>query len=116
MINHERIWLEPWCCADPYVGRQWSEHPEPGDSCEEGKSWTEYVRADILHAENERLREALQTANGVVVSGTLKLNEARKRVAKLEAVLKFYAEDCGNYARAALKGNGERVTGPESAA
>ncbi len=26
----------------------------------------------------------------------------RARVAKLEAALKFYAEDCGSYARAAL--------------
>jgi hypothetical protein len=27
----------------------------------------------------------------------------RARVARLEAALKFYAEDCGSYARAALK-------------
>ena len=27
----------------------------------------------------------------------------RARVAKLEEALKFYAEDCGSYARAALK-------------
>ena len=27
----------------------------------------------------------------------------RARVAQLEAALKFYAEDCGSYARAALK-------------
>jgi hypothetical protein len=41
-----------------------------------------------------KLEEVIQTQNGVVVSGTLKLNEARARVAKLEAALK----DCKRYA------------------
>ena len=49
-----------------------------------------------LRARVAKLEEVIQTQNGVVVSGTLKLNEARARVAKLEAALrdcKQYAED-----------------------
>ena len=40
-----------------------------------------------LRARVAELEGAIQTQNGVVVSGTLKLNEARARVAKLEAAL-----------------------------
>jgi BMFP domain-containing protein YqiC len=43
---------------------------------------------DALRARVAELEGVIQTQNGVVVSGTLKLNEARARVAKLEAVLK----------------------------
>lgn len=44
-----------------------------------------YVRG--LEARVAKLEEVIQTQNGVVVSGTLKLNEARARVAELEAAL-----------------------------
>ena len=40
-----------------------------------------------LRARVVELEEVIQTQNGVVVSGTLKLNEARARVAKLEEEL-----------------------------
>ena len=40
-----------------------------------------------LRARVAELEEVIQTQNGVVVSGTLKLNEARARVAKLEEEL-----------------------------
>ena len=45
----------------------------------------DYVRG--LEARVAKLEEVIQTQNGVVVSGTLKLNEARARVAELEAAL-----------------------------
>jgi len=48
-----------------------------------------------LRARVAKLEEVIQTQNGVVVSGTLKLNKARARVAKLKAALesiKSYAE------------------------
>ena len=101
MINHERIWLEPWCCADPYVGRQWCA-PGPGDPCEEGTSWTEYVRADTisaLHAENERLREALR-----FLFAETKWKSIDKDNMEFEGRVSCYQLD---KARAALKGNGE---------
>ena len=40
-----------------------------------------------LRARVAKLEAVIQTQNGVVVSGTLKLNEARVRVAKLETAL-----------------------------
>ena len=39
---------------------------------------------DALRVRVATLEEVIQTQNGVVVSGTLKLNKARARVAKLE--------------------------------
>ena len=47
---------------------------------------------DVLRVRVKELEEVIQTQNGVVVSGTLKLNEARARVAKLEAALKGLVE------------------------
>jgi hypothetical protein len=41
----------------------------------------------VLRARVATLEGVIQTQNGVVVSGTLKLNEARARVAKLERAL-----------------------------
>ena len=54
---------------------------------------------DALRARVAKLEEVIQTQNGVVVSGTLKLNEARARVTKLEAALKAFTEmePGGNY-------------------
>ena len=49
---------------------------------------TEYDKVnDALRTRVAKLEGVIQTQNGVVVSGTLKLNEARARVAKLEAAL-----------------------------
>jgi hypothetical protein len=45
------------------------------------------TQRDVLRVRVKELEEVIQTQNGVVVSGTLKLNEARARVAKLEAAL-----------------------------
>ena len=47
------------------------------------------TQRDVLRVRVKELEEVIQTQNGVVVSGTLKLNEARARVAKLEAALKL---------------------------
>lgn len=58
-IDHERIYLQPPCCANEDVGRLWCEDPDPTD-CEDGKAWTEYVRAGIydqIVAERDHLRE-----------------------------------------------------------
>jgi HAMP domain-containing protein len=56
--DHERIFLQPNCCADAHYGRQWCEHDVWGDDCEDHTPATEYVRADAieaLQAEVERL-------------------------------------------------------------
>ena len=45
------------------------------------------TQRDVLRVRVKELEEVIQTQNGVVVSGTLKLNEARARVVKLEAAL-----------------------------
>jgi hypothetical protein len=47
MNDHERIFLQPDCCADPDTGRLWCEDPSPED-CDQGAPWTEYVRRDIF--------------------------------------------------------------------
>ena len=51
------------------------------------------TQRDVLRVRVKELEEVIQTQNGVVVSGTLKLNEARARVAKLEAALRFLFEE-----------------------
>ena len=131
MINHERIWLEPQCCADPYVGRQWCA-PGPGDPCEEGNSWTEYVRADTisaLRAENERLQcelrlaiSARDYANDMFDKGRAENERLREALRFLFAETKWKPIDKDNMefegrvscyqldkARAALKGNREQA-------
>jgi len=56
-VDHERIYLQPKCCASEDVGRLWCEHDSPED-CEDGEPWTEYVRADLYAALQSRV-EAL---------------------------------------------------------
>jgi hypothetical protein len=51
------------------------------------------TQRDVLRVRVKELEEVIQTQNGVVVSGTLKLNEARARVAKLEAALEPFADE-----------------------
>ena len=46
--DHERIWLQPKCCASGYEGRLWCEDPDPAP-CPDGVPWTEYVRADLVN-------------------------------------------------------------------
>lgn len=46
MTDHERIYLQPECCADQSVGRIWCEHDAP-ENCDDGKPWVEYVRKGI---------------------------------------------------------------------
>ena len=58
MSDPDRIWLEPACCADPYNGRNWADEPEPGDPCDEGVPWTEYIRADVAGSLHERAEKA----------------------------------------------------------
>ncbi len=62
--KHERIWLEPGCCADPSTGSLWCQDKVWDKSdCEYGEEPTEYVRADMYvtaRAEVERLRGALK--------------------------------------------------------
>jgi len=55
--NHKRIWLQPVCQVDE---RCWCEDPQPCDDC--GLPAVEYIRADIVEAENARLRAAMQEA------------------------------------------------------
>ena len=62
--DHEFIWLQPECCADPDSGRLWCQDPDPED-CEDGNVWTKYVRADRieeLEAEIARLRQVIEVA------------------------------------------------------
>ena len=54
MSDHEKIYLQPECCACPDTGRLWCDHDAP-DDCEDGASWTEYVRADIARRRFEEL-------------------------------------------------------------
>lgn len=49
MSDHPRIYLQPECCADPDSGRLWCKDPDP-DSCDNGNSWTPYIRADLVEA------------------------------------------------------------------
>lgn len=57
MSAPERIYLQPECCAtDSDVGRLWCEDPDPVE-CEDGRPWTEYVRADLAALADENHRE-----------------------------------------------------------
>ena len=55
------------------------------------------TQRDVLRVRVKELEEVIQTQNGVVVSGTLKLNEARGRVAKLEAALEPFAAEANSW-------------------
>jgi hypothetical protein len=61
VTDHERIWLEPECCASPETGRVWCQDKVwPADDCEFGAEPTEYVLATALaaaEAREARLRE-----------------------------------------------------------
>lgn len=46
MSDPKVIYLQPECCADPELGRLWSETPGPVD-CEDGKPWVKYTMADV---------------------------------------------------------------------
>ena len=57
LIEHERIYLEPRCCVDPYGGRQWCEdNVWPGEDCK--ASGIEYVRADLALSDRQAAVEA----------------------------------------------------------
>ena len=58
------------------------------------------TQRDVLRVRVKELEEVIQTQNGVVVSGTLKLNEARARVAQLEAALKDCADELEEHVEA----------------
>lgn len=48
--DHERIWLQPKCCAGEFEGRLWCQDNVFDDGeCEDGAKATEYVRADLYH-------------------------------------------------------------------
>ena len=59
MSDHERIWLQPECCAGSASDRFWCEHDAPED-CPDGAKWTEYVRSDIHESGHAELVEALR--------------------------------------------------------
>ena len=66
MSDHERIWLEAECCADPDTGPLWCQDVGVFDSlCEHGNKATCYVRADLyqeLESQLPQLRELLTEA------------------------------------------------------
>ena len=69
------------------------------------------TQRDVLRVRVKELEEVIQTQNGVVVSGTLKLNEARARVAKLEAALEQSVELQSHYAELLnMHDGGQRLT------
>ena len=47
--DHKRIYLEPEDGSDPDTGRMWCQHPAPG--ADDNRTWTEYVRADLVAAQ-----------------------------------------------------------------
>lgn len=47
--DHEQIYLEPPCCADPSEGRQWCQ--DDVSDCKDGREATRYVRADLAEAD-----------------------------------------------------------------
>ena len=57
--DHERIFLQPNCCADAHYGRQWCEHDVWGDDCEDHTPATEYVRADAIEAMQAQVRHLM---------------------------------------------------------
>lgn len=70
MSDHERIYLEPEDGSDPDAGRMWCQHPAPGAG--DDRTWTEYVRADLVaaqvaaaeaHGRKAGLREAAEIAH-----------------------------------------------------
>jgi hypothetical protein len=61
MSDHERIYLEPEDGSDPDTGRMWCQHAAPGAG--DDRTWTEYVRADLVaarvaEARRDGMREA----------------------------------------------------------
>lgn len=51
MADHNVIYLQPKCCADPYNGRQWCENDvfeECQIDCGDFTTSTKYVRADLV--------------------------------------------------------------------
>jgi len=66
--DHERIYLQPACCASPDVGRMWCQDPDP-ENCEDGKPWTEYVRADLaIGSFQQRVAPWMQACFGPEIS------------------------------------------------
>ena len=53
-IDHERIWLQPPCCAE-YEERLWCQ--DAMNDCDEGNPDTEYVRADLYESLQARVVE-----------------------------------------------------------
>lgn len=58
--DHEVIYLEPECCADPDLGRTWCQDV-PWD-CVDGVHPTAYIRKDIHDAKVEQLKAAIREA------------------------------------------------------
>ena len=95
MADHERIWLQPECCAGDPEGRVWCEHDAP-EPCDDDVPWTEYVRADLIPLEkamnplvlvtlvdcNNRMRRAIVNAPDPITneSHLIRLQEAATEV------------------------------------
>ena len=56
MVEHQRIWLQPSCCAGD-EGRLWCEDPDPED-CPHDCAWTEYVVAAAVEEMRQRAEKA----------------------------------------------------------
>jgi hypothetical protein len=61
MIDHDRIWLQPECCADETYGRLWCDNADP-EPCEDGVLWSEYISADAYKALNIHFKALERTA------------------------------------------------------
>jgi hypothetical protein len=77
-MDHERIWLQPKCCASEYDGRLWCED-NAFDHCEDGAAATEYVRADRYY---ELIMEV-----GCKVPGETRHETALRYIREREAAL-----------------------------
>ena len=45
--EHEMIYLEPACCAEPDEGRRWCQDADVFD-CDDGVAPTRFIRADLV--------------------------------------------------------------------
>lgn len=65
--DHERIWLQPRCCADPHEGRMWCKDKIwPDGDCDIEAEPTAYVRADLYAAKERQLEETRALLREVV--------------------------------------------------
>jgi hypothetical protein len=101
MKDHEEIFLQPECCADPHSGRLWCEDDEPVE-CEDGKPWTRYIRSDLHDAacrEWRRLYERKDT----------EMADLRSRLAAADALLREARSPLDQHFTKACRGLLQRI-------